>query len=83
MPDGGVGDAEKVCAAVAKELGLPSASYVLPSSTGVIGWRLPYQAIIDGMVRQLESPQHLYICLMMEPMELRRLTESGLAILPE
>lgn len=55
LPDGGVGDAEEVCAAVAKELGLPSASYVLPSSTGVIGWRLPYQAIIDGMVRHLKS----------------------------
>lgn len=48
--DGGVGDAEKVCEAVAKEMGLPSASYVLPSSTGVIGWRLPFQAVIDAVV---------------------------------
>lgn len=51
LADGGVNDAEKVCAAVAKELGLPSASYVLPSSTGVIGWRLPFQSIIDSIVR--------------------------------
>lgn len=51
LADGGVDDAEKVCAAVAKELGLPSASYVLPSSTGVIGWRLPFQSIIDSIVR--------------------------------
>lgn len=43
-------DAEKVCAAVAEKMGYPSASYVLPSSTGVIGWRLPYQAVIDAVV---------------------------------
>lgn len=49
--DGGVGDAEKVCEAVAKSMGFSSGSMVLPSSTGVIGWRLPVQAIIDVVVR--------------------------------
>ena len=49
--DGGVGDAERVCEAVAKSMGLPSGGFVLPSSTGVIGWRLPCQAIIDVVVR--------------------------------
>lgn len=38
----GVADAEAVCAALAKELGLAGgASAVLPASTGVIGWRIP------------------------------------------
>jgi glutamate N-acetyltransferase / amino-acid N-acetyltransferase len=38
----GVADSEKVCAAVADALKLPGGgSSVLPSSTGVIGWRLP------------------------------------------
>ncbi len=55
--DGGVGDAEKVCTAVAEKLGLPSGSYVLPSSTGVIGWRLPFQAVIDAVPRVLETMQ--------------------------
>ena len=49
--DGGVGDAEKVCDAVAKSMGFASGSFVLPSSTGVIGWRLPVQAIVDVVVR--------------------------------
>lgn len=48
--DGGVGDAERVCDAVAKTMGLASGSLVLPSSTGVIGWRLPVQAIVDVVV---------------------------------
>lgn len=48
--DGGVGDAERVCEAVAKTMGLASGSLVLPSSTGVIGWRLPVQAIVDVVV---------------------------------
>ena len=49
--DGGVGDAEQVCEAVAKSMGFPTGNLVLPSSTGVIGWRLPVQAIIDVVVR--------------------------------
>lgn len=41
---------EAVCAAAAKELGLAGgASSVLPSSTGVIGWRLPVQDMINAM----------------------------------
>ncbi|TFJ86316.1 hypothetical protein NSK_002524 [Nannochloropsis salina CCMP1776] len=55
--DGGVGDAEEVCQAVARRLGLPSGKLVLPSSTGVIGWRLPRQAIIDAVPRVLETMQ--------------------------
>ena len=41
---GGVEAAERVCAAAAAELGL-APDEVLPASTGVIGWRLPADAI--------------------------------------
>ncbi len=42
---GGVATAERVCAATAAALGL-SPNQVLPSSTGVIGWQLPTDAIL-------------------------------------
>ena len=47
----GVGNAEQVCAAVAEALKLPGgASTVLPSSTGVIGWRLPAKELAEDLV---------------------------------
>jgi glutamate N-acetyltransferase/amino-acid N-acetyltransferase len=47
----GVAAAESVCAAVAKGLNLPGgASAVLPSSTGVIGWRLPAKELAEDIV---------------------------------
>lgn len=42
---GGVETAERICAAAAKQLGIP-AEQVLPCSTGVIGWGLPEEAMI-------------------------------------
>jgi glutamate N-acetyltransferase/amino-acid N-acetyltransferase len=45
---GGVEAAERVCAQTARLLGFPPTA-VLPSSTGVIGWRLP----VDGMLAAL------------------------------
>ncbi len=45
---GGVEAAERICAEAAKVLGL-SAGEVLPSSTGVIGWRLPVEAIVGAL----------------------------------
>jgi glutamate N-acetyltransferase/amino-acid N-acetyltransferase len=45
---GGVETSERICAAAGKLLGL-SGSQVLPSSTGVIGWTLPEQAIVAGL----------------------------------
>jgi glutamate N-acetyltransferase/amino-acid N-acetyltransferase len=42
----GVESAERLCAAVARSLGF-SPRQVLPSSTGVIGWRLPVQAMVE------------------------------------
>ena len=42
---GGVEAAERVCAETARLLGVPASS-VLPSSTGVIGWGLPTDAMI-------------------------------------
>jgi glutamate N-acetyltransferase/amino-acid N-acetyltransferase len=41
---GGVETSERICAETARLLGL-SANQVLPSSTGVIGWTLPADAI--------------------------------------
>jgi glutamate N-acetyltransferase/amino-acid N-acetyltransferase len=45
----GVADAELVCAAVADALQL-KANTVLPSSTGVIGWRLPAEILASDIV---------------------------------
>ena len=58
----GVRDCEVVCQAVADELGLPSGAYVFPSSTGVIGWRLPVDqmvAAIPNAVQTLQSESAL------------------------
>jgi len=47
----GVAAAESVCDAVAKGLNLPGgANTVLPSSTGVIGWRLPAKELAEDVV---------------------------------
>ena len=46
----GEADAELVCDAVAKGLGLDSGSLVIPSSTGVIGWRLPAKELAEDIV---------------------------------
>lgn len=45
---GGVAASERLCAAVAARLGLEPTE-VLPSSTGVIGWRLPTEAMIGAL----------------------------------
>jgi glutamate N-acetyltransferase/amino-acid N-acetyltransferase len=49
----GRADAERLCAAVGREVGSPAAA-ILPASTGVIGWSLPVEAMeaaIPGLVR--------------------------------
>ena len=46
----GEADAELVCDAVAKGLNLESGKLVLPSSTGVIGWRLPAKELAEDVV---------------------------------
>jgi glutamate N-acetyltransferase/amino-acid N-acetyltransferase len=46
----GEADSELVCSAVAKALALSSGSVVLPSSTGVIGWRLPAKELAEDVV---------------------------------
>lgn len=60
---GGVEDAEVVCAAVAKTLGLEGGgASVLPSSTGVIGWRLPRDelaAVVPDVVSGLQGDSAL------------------------
>lgn len=52
----GVADAEQVCEAVAQALDLPGgAQTVLPSSTGVIGWRLPAKELAEDVVPKAVS----------------------------
>jgi len=46
-PDG-VAASERVCAATAQALGL-APTQILPSSTGVIGWQLPVDAIVGAV----------------------------------
>jgi glutamate N-acetyltransferase/amino-acid N-acetyltransferase len=46
-PDG-IATAERLCAGVAEALGI-RASQVLPSSTGVIGWRIPIDAMLAAV----------------------------------
>jgi glutamate N-acetyltransferase/amino-acid N-acetyltransferase len=48
MAPGGVEAAERVCAEAARVLGI-RADEVLPSSTGVIGWRLPVDALVGAL----------------------------------
>lgn len=53
IQDRGQGDSELICKAVASTFGLDSVKAVFPSSTGVIGWRLPTEAMIKTIVRLL------------------------------
>ncbi len=53
---GGVEDAERVCGEVARHLGL-AANEVLPASTGVIGWRLPVERMLEALPRAVEGLQ--------------------------
>jgi len=47
----GVANAEYVCEALANALNLPGgAESVLPSSTGVIGWRLPAKELAEQVI---------------------------------
>lgn len=55
----GEADAELVCEAVAKGLNLEGgASTVLPSSTGVIGWRLPAKVSFGFIIFKQFSPNY-------------------------
>jgi len=53
---GGVEAAERLCAEAARALGL-EAGEVLPSSTGVIGWRLPVDAMAKALPAAVASLQ--------------------------
>lgn len=44
---GGIEDSEKICARVEALTGIEGGSY-FPCSTGVVGWRLPVQEILQG-----------------------------------
>ncbi|MBL9203231.1 MAG: bifunctional ornithine acetyltransferase/N-acetylglutamate synthase [Opitutaceae bacterium] len=53
---GGVEASEKICDATAKLLGF-SPTQVLPSSTGVIGWGLPVEAIMGALPQAVATLQ--------------------------
>ncbi len=53
---GGVESAERVCDEVARGLGIAPRE-VLPSSTGVIGWRLPTEAILANVSHAVAALQ--------------------------
>jgi len=52
----GIADAQAICDAVGKALGVDG-NTVMPSSTGVIGWRLPTDQIIAGIPGAVASLQ--------------------------
>ncbi|OQR95483.1 arginine biosynthesis bifunctional protein argJ [Thraustotheca clavata] len=54
---GGVADAQEVCDAVADHLDLASGKMILPSSTGVIGWRLPVDSMVEHIPKLLDTLQ--------------------------
>lgn len=54
---GGVADAQEVCDAVAKHLRLDSGNQVLPCSTGVIGWRIPVDSMVQNLAPLVSSLQ--------------------------
>ncbi|MBI5382590.1 MAG: bifunctional ornithine acetyltransferase/N-acetylglutamate synthase [Opitutae bacterium] len=51
---GGVETAERICGELARQLGLGAAE-VLPSSTGVIGWSLPADAMLAALPQAVSS----------------------------
>ena len=53
---GGLDAAERVCAEAARALGF-APEEVLPSSTGVIGWRLPVDAMAEAIPRAVAALQ--------------------------
>lgn len=57
LGDGGYQDSDSICEAVSKAIGLSSKQAVIPSSTGIIGWRLPVPSIIAAIPQLLETRQ--------------------------
>ncbi|KAI9994976.1 hypothetical protein PInf_011861 [Phytophthora infestans] len=54
---GGVADAEEVCENLAKHLRLEGGSQVLPCSTGVIGWRIPVDSMVENLPKLVTNLQ--------------------------
>lgn len=57
LGDRGYSDSDSICQFVASNLGLSSKSAVFPSSTGIIGWRLPVDAIQRAVPSLLQTIQ--------------------------
>ena len=57
ISDRGVGDSDEICRSVAEYLQLESKNVVIPSSTGIIGWRLPVSAIKEAIPHTISSLQ--------------------------
>jgi glutamate N-acetyltransferase/amino-acid N-acetyltransferase len=52
---GGEEDAEAVCESVARELGLESGRAVFPSSTGIIGWKIPVDDMVEAVPAMIDE----------------------------
>jgi len=55
--NGGVEDSLAVCDKVHSLLGLEPSAKVFPSSTGVIGWRLPVESMVDALPEAVGNMQ--------------------------
>jgi glutamate N-acetyltransferase / amino-acid N-acetyltransferase len=55
--DRGYADSDSICEAIATALQLPSKTTVFPSSTGIIGWRLPIEAMKQAIPALLQTRQ--------------------------
>ena len=60
VTDGGEGDSERVCCAIADMLQV-APSTILPSSTGVIGWRLPVKELVEAVPVAVQALQNYSI----------------------
>ncbi|UIZ27075.1 hypothetical protein KXD40_001555 [Peronospora effusa] len=54
---GGVADAEEVCDNLSKHLRLDGGTQVLPCSTGVIGWRIPVDEMVENLPKLIKNLQ--------------------------
>eukprot|EP00597_Dinobryon_sp_UTEXLB2267_P000319 CAMPEP_0170073366 /NCGR_PEP_ID=MMETSP0019_2-20121128/10806_1 /TAXON_ID=98059 /ORGANISM="Dinobryon sp., Strain UTEXLB2267" /LENGTH=413 /DNA_ID=CAMNT_0010282869 /DNA_START=258 /DNA_END=1499 /DNA_ORIENTATION=+ len=61
IADGGFADSQSICESVASSLQLPSSDMVFPSSTGIIGWRLPLEAMKNAIPNVIQNLQNASI----------------------
>lgn len=58
VSDFGASDSDRICQAVADSLEFPSKALVFPSSTGIIGWKLPVNDIANAIPLAVKTLQN-------------------------